>query len=98
MGRYDNTSITLNRKNQRVLVPTLYPEIPLSDSDQFVYPKDGERLENIAFQYYGDVSLWWIIAKANDLGKGRTILNPNFQIRGLGNQAKIISDFNNLNA
>ena len=76
MGRYDNTSITLNRKNQRVLVPTLYPEIPLSDSDQFVYPKDGERLENIAFQYYGDVSLWWIIAQANGI-KGFTSLYPN---------------------
>ena len=98
MGRYDNTSITLNRKNQRVLVPTLYPEIPLSDSDQFVYPKDGERLENIAFKYYGDVSLWWIIAKANELGKGRTVLNPNFQIRIPGNVEKILSDYDKLNS
>ncbi len=97
MGRYDNTSVTVNRKGQRVLVPTLYPQIPLSDSDQFVFPKDGDRLDNIAFRYYGDASLWWIIAQANNLGKGRTILNPNFQIRIPGNQSKIIADFEKLN-
>ena len=97
MGRYDNTSITVNRKGKRVRTPTLYPEIPLSDSDQFIFPKDGDRLDNIAFKYYGDASLWWIIAKANELGKGRTILNPNFQIRVPGNHTKIIADFNNLN-
>ena len=96
MGRYDNTSITVNRKGERVRIPTLYPEIPLSDSDQFVFPKDGDRLDNIAFKYYGDASLWWIIAKANELGKGRTILNPNFQIRVPGNHTKIIADFNNV--
>ena len=97
MGRYDSTSITVNRKGERVRIPTLYPEIPLSDSDQFIFPKDGDRLDNIAFKYYGDASLWWIIAKANELGKGRTILNPNFQIRVPGNHTKIIADFNNLN-
>ena len=98
MGRYDSTSITVNRKGERVRIPTLYPEIPLSDSDQFIFPKDGDRLDNIAFKYYGDASLWWIIAKANELGKGRTILNPNFQIRIPGNISKIISDYNNLNS
>ena len=97
MGRYDNTSVTVNRKGQRVLVPTLYPQIPLSDSDKFVFPKDGDRLDNIAFRYYGDASLWWIIAQANNLGKGRTILNPNFQMRIPGNQSKIIADFEKLN-
>ena len=98
MGRYDDTLLKFNKKGQRVLVPTLYPDIPLSDEDQFVYPKDGERLENIAFKYYGDVSLWWIIAKANELGKGRTVLNPNFQIRIPGNVEKILSDYDKLNS
>ena len=97
MGRYYDTLLKFNKKGQRVLVPTLYPDIPLSDEDQFVYPKDGERLENIAFKYYGDVSLWWIIAKANELGKGRTVLNPNFQIRIPGNLPTILARFNTIN-
>ena len=97
MGRYDDVPLRINRKGQRVLVSTLYPQIPLSDEDQFIYPLDGDRLDNLAFRYYGDASLWWIIAQANNLGKGRTILNPNFQIRIPGNQSKIIADFEKLN-
>ena len=86
------------KKGQRVLVATIYPTIPLSDEDLFIYPKDGERLDSVAYKQYGDPSLWWVIAQANGLGKGRTILNPNFQIRIPGNISKIISDYNNLNS
>ena len=97
MGRYDDILLKFNKKGQRVLVPTIYPTIPISDNDQFVYPQDGDRLDNLAYKYYNDASLWWVIAQANELGKGRTILNPNFQIRVPGNHTKIIADFNNLN-
>ena len=98
MSRYSSTPRKLNKKGQRVLVPTLYPTIPLSDSDQFIYPKDGDRLDGIAFRYYSDATLWWVIAQANGLGKGRTILNPNFQIRIPGNIETILSDYNKLNS
>ena len=98
MSRYSSTPRKINKKGQRVLVPTLYPTISLSDSDQFVYPKDGERLDNLAYKYYNDSSLWWIIAQANELGKGRTILNPNFQIRVPGNVETILSDYDKLNS
>ena len=98
MSRYSSTPQRLNKKGQRVLVPTLYPTIPLSDSDQFIYPKDGDRLDGIAFRYYSDATLWWVIAQANGLGKGRTILNPNFQIRIPGNVEKILSDYDKLNS
>ena len=97
MGRYDDILLKFNKKGQRVFVPTLYPEIPLSDEDQFIYPKDGERLDSVAYKQYGDPSLWWVIAQANGLGKGRTILNPNFQIRIPGNITTIIANFNALN-
>lgn len=98
MARYSSTPRKINKKGQRVLVPTLYPTIPLTDSDRFVYPKDGERLDNLAYRYYNDSSLWWIIAQANSLGKGRTSLNPTIQIRIPGNQEKILSDYDKLNS
>jgi len=97
MGRYDDILLKFNKKGQRVLVPTIYPTIPISDNDQFVYPQDGDRLDNLAYKYYNDASLWWVIAQANELGKGRTILNPNFQIRIPGNITTIIANFNALN-
>jgi len=97
MGRYDDILLKFNKKGQRVLVPAIYPTIPISDNDQFVYPQDGDRLDNLAYKYYNDASLWWVIAQANELGKGRTILNPNFQIRIPGNITTIIANFNALN-
>ena len=65
MNRYENTSVKFNKKRQRVLKPTLYPKIPLSDEDKFVRPLDGERLDNLAFKHYKDQTLWWVIAKWN---------------------------------
>ena len=97
MGRYDDIPLRMNRKGQRTLVSTVYPKISLSDQDKFTFPIDGERLDNVAFRYYGDASLWWVIAEANNLGKGRTILNPNFQIRIPGNITKILADYNDIN-
>ena len=99
MGRYDDTLLKFNKKGQRVLVPTLYPDIPLSDEDQFVYPKDGERLENIAFKYYGDVSLWWIIAAGNPevLSLNSLFIPVGTEIRIPSNVSLVKSLFNSLN-
>ena len=44
---------------------TRYPEIPHSENDIYVYCVDGDRLDNLAFQYYGDATLYWVIAAAN---------------------------------
>ena len=97
MGRYDNITLKVNKKGQRVLRPTLYPDIPISDEDKFIRPIDGERLDTLADRHYHDQSLWWVIAKANGLGKGTTILNPDFEIRIPGNITKILDDFTSLN-
>ena len=81
MGRYDFTSMKLNRDGKRVFRPTMYPRIPVRDSDVFIYPKFGDRLDNLAHKYYDDVSLWWIIAKANDLDAAHIGLEVDNQIR-----------------
>ena len=46
---------------------TIYSTIPESDSDIHVITQSGDRLDHLAHQFYGDVSLWWYIAKANNL-------------------------------
>ena len=30
--------------------------------------KDGERLDQLSHSFYGDSTLWWIIAAASDIG------------------------------
>ena len=59
----------------------MYPRIPIRDSDIFIYPKFGDRLDNLAAKYYDDVSLWWIIAKANNLDAAHIGLEVDTQIR-----------------
>ena len=59
----------------------MYPKIPLKDSDLFIYPKFGERLDSLAQKYYQDVSLWWIIAKANNLDQAHIGLETDKQLR-----------------
>ena len=66
---------------KRVFKPTIYPTIPIEDSDIFIYPRFGDRLDNLAYKYYGDVSLWWIIAKANNLDEAHIGLDVDKQIR-----------------
>ena len=80
-SRYNNTKIKMSRDGKRVLKPTIYPKIPIKDSDIFIYPKFGDRLDNLAFKYYGDISLWWIIAKANGLDEAHIGLEVSNQIR-----------------
>ena len=81
MGRYDDIPLRMNRKGQRTLVSTVYPKISLSDQDKFTFPIDGERLDNVAFRYYGDASLWWVIAQANHIGKGTLVIENGIQLR-----------------
>ena len=46
---------------------TVYSAIPKTDGDIYVITQHGDRLDNLAFQFYGDQNLWWYIAKANNL-------------------------------
>jgi len=80
-SRYKDTSIKTNKKGKRVFRPTMYPKIPIQDSDVFIYPKFGDRLDTLAQKYYEDTSLWWIIAKANNLDTAEIGLEVDKQIR-----------------
>lgn len=59
---------------QYYLADTL-PDVKTTESDKTYKARSGERLENIAYKFYGDPTYWWIIAKANGLTDGRFALN-----------------------
>lgn len=42
--------------------------------------KDGEWLDLLAYQYYGDPTLWWVIADFNELNEMR-VVNTGQQLR-----------------
>ena len=95
-SRYSNTKIKRDKSGVRTYKTTYYPDIPIHDRDQFIYPKFGERLEVLAHKFYGDVTLWWVIAKANGL-KGKLYVPQDTEIRVPGDIMKVLEDFNSLN-
>tara|TARA_Y100000593_G_C4157866_1_gene260466 strand:+ start:405 stop:686 length:282 start_codon:yes stop_codon:yes gene_type:complete len=81
MARYRNASVLRDKNGKRYYRPTIVRGIPLKDSDKFIFPNDGDRFDTLAQNFYGDSSLWWIIAKANNVNDGSIGLDPEKRIR-----------------
>ena len=79
--RYDSAKVRKDKNGTRYYKPTIVPNVPIKDSDIFVYPIYGDRFETIAQRYYNDSTLWWIIAKANELSKGQISADPLKKLR-----------------
>ena len=81
MSRY-TTSQTLKRvAEQRKISTVIVPVIPLSDQDTYIKTTTPDRLDKLANTFYGDATLWWIIAVSNGLGKGSLYVPENTTIR-----------------
>ena len=96
MKRYATTKRKLDKSGVEVYRTTYYPQISVSDDDKFIYPKDGDRLDTLAYKYYGDTTLWWVIAKANGI-KGKVVVSVDEILRIPGNISRIIENFRKIN-
>jgi hypothetical protein len=77
MARYENSKIKKSNVKRGKSNPqtynitsqssTVYSSIPEIDGDIYVITQYGDRLDHLANQYYGNINLWWYIAKANGL-------------------------------
>lgn len=90
MNRYKDISIIKNPTNQRYYAENKYPRIPLSENDIWVITTSGDRFDLLASQYYGDKSLWWIIAVANESFSQNSLYPP------IGSQIRIPLDISNV--
>lgn len=75
MQRYEEFCEIINNNEGKRRYSTLYyPPIPKKGSDNYIFSKQSDRLDLLAYQYYGDSRYWVIIAKANKL------FNPTLRI------------------
>lgn len=96
-SRYsDLNNIKKNDSGKRVYSSIFYPSIEEFEGDVYIITKETDRMDLLAWRYYGDSTLWWIIAHCNKI-KGGLVLSPNMQIRIPMNTEKIIADFKELN-
>lgn len=98
MKRYDNINTSTRWDGKRVYKSVVYPIINPSDNDVQVVSNDGDYLDTLAYKYYGDPTLYWIIARANNCGKGRMSVPQGLTLRIPLNINDIINKFNELNS
>ena len=64
-----------------------YPVVPLSFDDIYIITQDGDRLDNLSFEFYNDVQYWWVILAANP----NKLRKDSYHV-ALGEQIRIPSD------
>ena len=80
MQRYAEL-ITYKENRKQIYETIYYPEIEISDDDIYIISKRLDRLDILAYEHYNDQTLWFVIAEANNLGKGTLIIPPGTRIR-----------------
>lgn len=94
MSRYKNNETKVLRDGRRVYRSKIYPNIPLRNDDVYVVTQTGDRLDLLAFEYYQDQRLWWIIAAANNIHNAQIGLVEGTILRIPQNYIQIQSNFN----
>tara|TARA_B110000977_G_C10634394_1_gene321473 strand:- start:216 stop:506 length:291 start_codon:yes stop_codon:yes gene_type:complete len=92
-SRYENNEEKNTITGKRVYRSKIYPQIPLSDNDTYVATETGDRLDTLAYQYYNDSSLWWIIASANNIHNAPLGLVDGTILRIPQNYIEILNNF-----
>lgn len=69
MNRYINneTNVFKRYDGKRVFRTTRYPKIPIGFNDIYIVASETDYLDSLAYKYYQDTTLWWVIAQANGI-------------------------------
>ena len=73
-----------------------YPSIERKSSDLYIRSRVWDRLDNLSYEFYKDVTLWWIIAQANELGKGSMSVPPGMQLRIPMDTDSVVEKYNKI--
>ena len=93
-SRYKFNKQKNTNDGRRVYRSKVFPMIPLRYDDIYVASETGDRLDTLAYQYYDDASLWWIIASANNIHNAPFGLTDGTILRIPQNYIEILSNFN----
>ena len=97
MKRYASNAVQTRWDGKQVYMTTIYPPVAPSTTDILITAVQGDYLDTLAFKYYNDSTLWWIIANINNLGKGRLSVPPGTQLRIPTDIVTVLNQFTQLN-
>jgi len=96
-NRYQPISTTKNQEGRKYYVNNIYPDIAVNSNDIYVITTVGDRLDLLAYEYYRDTTLWWVIASANAL-PGDSLSPPvGIQLRIPSNIQTIQTNYTEIN-
>jgi nucleoid-associated protein YgaU len=97
-NRYQDIQVVkYNSTGSQYYTNNLYPDVPYLEEDNYVITTVGDRLDLLAFDFYGDAELWWVIASANSLPGDSLVPIPGTQLRIPTDLNTVLSLFNNFN-
>jgi glycine/D-amino acid oxidase-like deaminating enzyme len=81
--RYNNPSTAPKTlpDGQSVRIMKPFQSIPKSDDDIYIRTEEGGRIDLLAMEFYGDPTLWWIIAIANNINSADIGVDGGVQLR-----------------
>lgn len=79
--RYITATVVKDNNEKRKLSTTIIQSTTNQDGDVYIKTTSIERLDKLAYTFYGDASLWWILATENALGKGTLIVPADTRMR-----------------
>jgi len=66
MARYENTR-KQSKNKKSYYSTTIYKKVEEKNTDSYFIAQQGDRCDNLAQRFYGDSTLWWFIARVNNL-------------------------------
>lgn len=99
VNRYQNIQTTkYNETGSLYYSNNIYPDVPLTEDDDYVITTLGDRFDILANNFYGDSTLWWVIPSANGL-PGDSLYPPvGIQLRIPQDVRSILDDYKSINA
>ena len=97
-SRYQNIPVTkLNVTGSQYYQTNIYPEVMPTDTDYYIITTVNDRLDLLAYDFYQDSTLWWVIASANAL-PGDSMCPPvGMQLRIPTDLQTILNSYNSSN-
>ena len=85
------------RFNKLVKTTTIIPKVITKTTDNIIIASSTDRLDNLAFRFYNDRTLWWIIATANNLSGDSFFITPGTQLIIPKDVSAILSKMDTIN-
>lgn len=97
-SRYTYSEILKTKEtNKSYLESTIYPKVKSKDNDMYIISEAGDRLDLLAHKYYGDQTLWWIIATANNINDATFYVKEGIQLRIPSDVNAVLNDLQKIN-